>query len=51
MDTIFIRDLRAEAWIGVYEWEKLSPANAVARFDHRADTHAAGASDNICDTG
>ena len=25
MDTIFIRELRADAWIGIYEWEKLKP--------------------------
>jgi len=25
MDTIFIREFRVDAWIGVYEWEKQRP--------------------------
>ena len=25
MDTIFIREFRADAWVGVYEWEKQRP--------------------------
>jgi dihydroneopterin aldolase len=25
MDTIFIREFRVEAWVGVYDWEKQRP--------------------------
>ncbi len=50
MDTIFIREFRAEAWIGVYAWEKLSPQVLELDFTLGLDTHAAGASDNLRDT-
>ena len=50
MDTIFIRELRAEAWIGIYEWEKLKPQTLDFNLDIGVDTHQAGASDNIGDT-
>lgn len=50
MDTIFIRELRAPAWIGVYEWEKLQPQTLELDIEIGLDTHAAGASDNIRDT-
>lgn len=50
MDTIFIRELRAEAWIGIYEWEKLKPQTLDFNLDIGTDTHQAGASDFIGDT-
>ena len=50
MDTIFIRELRAEAWIGIYEWEKLKPQTLDFNLDIGVDTQQAGASDNIGDT-
>lgn len=50
MDTIFIRELRAEAWIGIYEWEKLKPQTLDFNLEIGTDTHQAGASDNIGDT-
>ena len=50
MDTIFIRELRADAWIGIYEWEKLSPQTLDFNLEIGLDTHQAGASDNIRDT-
>lgn len=50
MDTIFIREFRAEAWIGVYAWEKLSPQVLELDLTLGLDTHAAGASDDIGDT-
>lgn len=50
MDTIFIRQFRADAWIGVYEWEVLSPQTLELDLEIGLDTHAAGASDNIRDT-
>ena len=50
MDIIFIRELRAEAWIGIYEWEKLSPQTLDFNLEIGLDTHVAGESDNIRDT-
>ncbi len=50
MDTIFIRELRADAWIGIYEWEKLRPQTLDFNLEIGLDTQRAGASDNIRDT-
>ncbi len=50
MDIIFIRELRAEAWIGIYEWEKLRPQTLDFNLEIGLDTHRAGSSDNIRDT-
>ncbi len=50
MDTIFIRELRADAWIGIYEWEKLRPQTLEFNLEIGLDTHRAGESDNIRDT-
>ena len=50
MDIIFIRELRADAWIGIYEWEKLSPQTLDFNLEIGIDTHQAGESDNIRDT-
>jgi dihydroneopterin aldolase len=50
MDLIFIRELRAEAWIGIYEWEKLQPQTLDFNIEIGLDTHPAGNSDNIRDT-
>ncbi len=50
MDTIFIRELRADAWIGIYEWEKLSRQTLDFNLDIGVDTQTAGESDNIRDT-
>lgn len=50
MDTIFIRELRADAWIGIYEWEKLRPQTLDFNLEMGLDTHRAGESDNIRDT-
>ena len=50
MDTIFIREMRAEAWIGVYEWEKLRPQTLDFELEIGVDAHHAGETDNIRDT-
>ena len=50
MDTIFIREMRAESWIGIYEWEKLKPQTLDFDLEIGLDTHQAGSSDNIRDT-
>ena len=50
MDTIFIREFRVDAWVGIYEWETQRPqtlemdieigipGNEVGRTDHIYDT-------------
>jgi 7,8-dihydroneopterin aldolase/epimerase/oxygenase len=50
MDLIFIREFRADAWIGVYEWEQQRPQTLEFDIDIGLDAHAAGASDSIRDT-
>jgi 7,8-dihydroneopterin aldolase/epimerase/oxygenase len=50
MDKIFIREMRADAWIGIYEWEKLKPQTLDFNLDIGLDTHQAGATDNITHT-
>lgn len=50
MDLIFIRECRADAWIGVYEWEQQQPQTLEFDIDIGLDTHTAGASDSIRDT-
>jgi dihydroneopterin aldolase len=50
MDIIFIREFRADAWIGVYEWEQQQPQALEFDIDIGLDTHKAGASDSIRDT-
>jgi 7,8-dihydroneopterin aldolase/epimerase/oxygenase len=50
MDIIFIREFRADAWIGVYEWEQQRPQTLEFDLDIGLDTHQAGASDSIRDT-
>ena len=47
MDTIFIREMRAEAWIGIYEWEKQKPQTLDFELEIGLDTHKAGETDNI----
>jgi dihydroneopterin aldolase len=50
IDIIFIREFRADAWIGVYEWEQQQPQTLEFDLDIGLDTHRAGASDKIHDT-
>jgi len=50
LDIIFIRELRADAWIGIYEWEKLRPQTLDFNLEIGLDTHRAGETDNIRDT-
>ncbi len=50
MDIIFIREFRADAWIGVYEWEQQRPQTLELDIDIGLDTHRAGSSDSIRDT-
>jgi 7,8-dihydroneopterin aldolase/epimerase/oxygenase len=50
MDIVFIRELRAPAWIGLYEWEKQKPQTLDFNIDIGLDTHRAGETDDIRNT-
>lgn len=50
MDIIFIEEMRAETWIGIYPREKAMPQTVVLDLSIGASTASAGASDDIHDT-
>ena len=50
MDTIFIREFRVDAWVGIYEWEKLRPQTLEMEIEIGIPGAAVGRSDNIHDT-
>ena len=50
MDTIFIREFRVDAWVGIYEWEKLRPQTLELEVEIGIPGPAAGKSDDIRDT-
>ncbi len=50
MDTIFIEELRAETWIGIYPREKAMPQTVEISLHIGVYTASAGASDDIRDT-
>ena len=47
MDIVYIRGLKAEAVIGVYDWERSIRQQLVIDLDLAADNRAAAASDEI----
>lgn len=49
MDSVFIRELRIEAVIGIYEWERRARQTLVFDIEMAADTARAAASGNIAD--
>jgi dihydroneopterin aldolase len=49
MDIVYIRGLRAQAVIGVYEWERLVRQTLVVDLEMASDTARAAASDAIAD--
>lgn len=49
MDIVFIRELRAEAVIGIYEWERNIRQPVVLDLEMAWDVAAAAATDNIAD--
>jgi dihydroneopterin aldolase len=49
MDIVYIRDLRIETVIGVYEWERRLRQTVVLDLDLAADVRRAAATDNIED--
>lgn len=50
MDTIFIREFRVDAWVGIYDWEKLRPQTLELEVEIGIPEAGAGTSDDIADT-
>lgn len=50
MDIIFIEELRAQTWIGIYPREKAVPQTVEITLQIGVSTASAGASDDIRDT-
>ena len=50
MDTIFVRDLRMEAVIGVFDWERQVRQQLSIDLEMGTDVTAAAASDALADT-
>lgn len=49
MDTVYIRDLRVETVIGIYEWERRVRQTVVLDLEMAADVARAAATDSIAD--
>ena len=50
MDTIFIREFRVDAWVGIYEWEKQRPQILEMEIEIGIPGNEVGLTDNIHDT-
>jgi 7,8-dihydroneopterin aldolase/epimerase/oxygenase len=50
MDTIFIREFRVDAWVGIYEWEKQRAQTLEMEIEIGIPGSEAGHTDNIHDT-
>ncbi len=50
MDTIFIREFRIDAWVGIYEWEKQRAQTLEMEIEIGIPGGDAGRTDNIGDT-
>lgn len=50
MDIIFLRDLRVETVIGIFEWERTLRQTVTLDLEMAADVRRAAASDEIGDT-
>lgn len=50
MDTIFLRDLRVETVIGIWDWERKIRQTVAIDLDMAADISKAAASDQVEDT-
>ncbi len=50
MDTIFIKALRAETIIGIYEWEKNNKQTVIVDLELATDIRKASETDDIDDT-
>lgn len=49
MDIIFLRDLRIETIIGIYDWERETPQTVVLDLEMSTDVARAAATDDIKD--
>lgn len=49
MDRIFLRDLRVETIIGIYDWERETPQTVSIDLELATDVARAAASDDIAD--
>ena len=49
MDTLFIRDLRIDAVIGIFEWERHVRQTLVLDLELATDCRVAAASDDVAD--
>lgn len=50
MDTIYLRDLRVDTVIGVWDWERRIRQTLIMDIELGCDTSRAGASDDLTDT-
>jgi len=50
MDTIFIREFRVDAWVGIYEWEKQRAQTLEMDIEIGIPGNEVGLTDNIHDT-
>jgi len=50
MDTIFIREFRVDAWVGIYEWEKQRAQTLEMEIEIGIPGNGVGRTDNIGDT-
>lgn len=50
MDTIFLRDLRVETIVGVWDWERKIRQTVSIDLEMATDIHRAAASDSLDDT-
>jgi dihydroneopterin aldolase len=50
MDTIFIREFRVDAWVGIYEWEKQRAQTLEMEIEIGIPGESAARSDNIHET-
>lgn len=50
MDIVFIRELRADTIIGVYDWEREVRQTVILDLEMASDNRRAAISDNIADT-
>jgi len=50
MDTIFIREFRVDAWVGIYEWEKQRAQTLEMEIEIGIPGNEVGRTDDIYDT-
>ena len=50
MDLIFIREFRVDAWVGIYDWEKLKPQTIELDLEIGVPGPQAGRTDDIAHT-